>query len=70
VKCTKGGMAQSQLDAGVDLAKGHLGMGIVIDHVGEIWAAKCVYMQGYLEAHDAEGLAAFYSVQILCHLTC
>jgi hypothetical protein len=31
-----------------------LGMGIVIrDHVGEIWAAKCVYMQGYLEAYDA-----------------
>jgi hypothetical protein len=31
-----------------------LGMGIVIrDHVGEIWATKCVYMQGYLEAYDA-----------------
>jgi ribonuclease HI len=59
------GWLKANWDAAVDLAKGHLGMGIVIqDHMGEIWAAKCVYMQGYLETHDAEGLAAFYAIQL------
>jgi hypothetical protein len=59
------GWFKANWDAGIDHAKGRVGLGAVIrDHYGRLWAAKAMTHGGFLEPKAVETLAASMASQL------
>ena len=53
------GFLKANWDAGLDSKRGRVGVGVIVrDHLGRVWASKCMVWEGFLDPTSAEAMGA------------